>query len=280
MKTQNRILTLFLGLLLPYIGLCQIPDIGLIGGGGYYFGDVGRSYNIVPKNIFYGGFIRHNFNKHFSIRATILKGEVSADDNDSKRDFRQNRNLSFKSPITEFSTQIEFNFFPYKIGTKHNKTTYVFLGVGVLGYNPMGEFNGEWYDLRPLCTEGQGLNSVNNIKPYSKVAICMPFGVGYKHSFSKRFSCSLEWGLRKTSTDYLDDASGVYFDTNTLSFEYGLASAYFSDPSGNGIDKSGQQRANSKNKDWYSIMAFTFSYKLWSKPEACNRFDLLFQRND
>ena len=115
------------------------------------FEDVGRSYNIVPKNVFYGGFIRHNFNKHFSLRATILKGKVDANDNESKRDFRKNRNLSFQSSITEFSTQIEFNFFPYKIGTKYNKTTYVFLGIGVFSYNPMGEFNGEWYDLRTLC---------------------------------------------------------------------------------------------------------------------------------
>ena len=61
------------------------------------------------------------------------------------------RNLDFQSVITEFSSNFEFNFSPYKIGSKkYNKTIYIFSGISGFKYNPKGFYNGTWIELQPL----------------------------------------------------------------------------------------------------------------------------------
>ncbi len=43
------------------------------------------------------------------------------------------------------------------------------------------------------------------------IIFSIPFGVGVKYSFSKHIAASIEWGMRKTWSDYLDDVSTTYY---------------------------------------------------------------------
>jgi hypothetical protein len=65
-------------------------------------------------------------------------------------------------------------------------------------------------------------------------------------------SFGLEWGMRYTFTDYLDDVSGVYFDNETLKIQKGNLVAQLADRS-DVIHVAGTQRGNSKTHDWYSF---------------------------
>ena len=120
----------------------------------------------------------------------------------------------------------------------------------------------------------------------------IPFGFGMKWAISRRVNVALEWGLRKTFTDYLDDVSMKYPDVELLSAEKSPAAAMLSvrmyeswaadqglnislGPNGQPLSEpdykayleklktaSGRQRGNSEDNDWYSIFGITFTFKI------------------
>ena len=134
--------------------------------------------------------------------------------------------------------------------------------------NPKGKLDGEWVELQPLGTEGQGtiLRNANNeiVKKYSKNQIVIPFGLGIKMNITHHLSFSLEYGMRKTFTDYFDDVSGLYPDLIALAEESPQA-AQMSDKSGypQGLNGSsfGLQRGDASNKDWYAVSGIIITYE-------------------
>ena len=120
--------------------------------------------------------------------------------------------------------------------------------------------------MQPLRTEGQA-------SPYKRLQPSVPMGVGIKMALGKRGCLGFEWGMRKTFTDYIDDVSGSYADPTVLASTNGTASAALSDRS---IDSDpitnnniGRQRGNSQNKDWYSFLGITLSFKFKQKENTC-----------
>ena len=102
--------------------------------------------------------------------------------------------------------------------------------------------------------------------------IAIPFGIGVKMNVSKKVGLGLEWGPRKTFTDYLDDVSGTYPDPLLHPFA-SIRSASLSDRSkhaGNNINK---QRGNPRTKDWYFFFGVTLSIKLNFKAPPCYAYD-------
>jgi hypothetical protein len=132
--------------------------------------------------------------------------------------------------------------------------------------NPKTEINGDMVELQPLGTEGQGsdLSSKNN---YSLTQLCIPLGVGVKFALGKKAALSLEYGIRKTFTDYLDDVgSGSYVDPSLLSVANGPLAADLSNRSLDG-DRFGK-RGNASTKDWYTFFGGSLTFRL-GKPNKC-----------
>jgi hypothetical protein len=242
----------------------QNYEIGVFLGCSFYLGDLN------PAGFFKfsqpaGGLIyRYNINNRFSFRGNVLVGEVTASDNQSTSAFQQERNLNFKSPIDEASVEFEFNFFEYEIGNpKFNFSPYIFGGFGIFRMNPEGNLNGQWIDLQPLHTEGQGTQD-NPDAPYHLIQPCIPFGIGIKTNFSATLCLSIEWGLRKTFTGYIDDVSGVYPNPAQLAKQQGPNAALALEMSNrsNNPDHAtmvGTERGNGKD-DWYSFAGIILSF--------------------
>jgi hypothetical protein len=249
-------------------------EIGVFLGGSYYIGDLNPfgHFNQFTKPA--GGFVfRYNLDPRLAVRANVLFGGIEGHDSFSKSDAALQRNLSFKSPITELSGQLEFNFLDYQIGNEKRKfSPYIFLGIAGFKFNPQGELNNNWVALQPLGTEGQGLDGGASKKKYKLVQISIPFGVGVKANLSKNIGISFEWGIRKTFTDYLDDVSTKYYDPVKLAAARGGTAAVMSDPS-IGTDpaysNTGRQRGNASNKDWYCFAGIALTVKLKEKRETC-----------
>ena len=219
-----------------------------------------------------GAVFRYTLNPRFAVRANAFLGNIQADDALSPNLGQQQRNLNFKSKVSEFSVQAEFNFLEYQIGNERNKfTPYIFAGVGVFKFNPVATYNNYNFTLQPLGTEGQGLEGGPK-KKYKLTQMSIPFGVGIKTNLAKRIGLSIEWGMRKTFTDYLDDVSTTYYDPAALAASRGAVSAVASDPS-KGTDPKytnvGRQRGNPTTKDWYSFAGFVLTLKLKEKRESC-----------
>jgi len=245
-------------------------EIGIMGGGSYYLGDINSKHfdYMMPSG---GIVIRKNIDRRIVVKSELLLGNIRADDARNRNDtMKLNRNLHFRSPIYELSGQVEFNFLPYETGNSlYPFTPFIFAGISLFRFNPKAESNnGEWVALQPLSTEGQGTTSFQDRKKYALTQFSIPMGGGFKIAVNKTFNIILEYGIRKTFTDYLDDVSTSYIGGNLI--DMSPLGIEMSDKSLNGPQAKDFQRGDSKDKDWYTFTGITLSFKILSEKERCN----------
>ena len=221
---------------------------------------------------------RYKVTRTSAVKANLFFGYIGGDDRLTKEVARNNRNLNFRSPILELSGQYEYMLIKERVGHRYNLRgihgwrnigieSYLFGGVGAFYFKSKGKYNGSWYSLKPLCTEGEGL--VPTRKKYSSVQVCIPFGIGFKYNVSKNrnWYIGIEYGMRKTFTDYIDDVSTTYFDPNVLASSNGVIAAQLANPTNHSagndnMTKAGQQRGDPRDKDAYMFAVITVYYKL------------------
>jgi hypothetical protein len=265
---------LFVGLIVMLTSVAsfaQRSEGGIFLGASYYLGDLNPNVQFGNSSPAYGLVYRYNLDTRWALKLNALYGTLIGDDASSVGWDKQ-RNLDFQSHILDFSGQIELNFFPYYTGSsKYTFTPYIFTGLAIFSFNPKTKYDGEWYELQPLGTEGQGTTAYPGRKSYALTQLSVPFGVGFKVSISKYVCMGFEWSMRKTFTDYLDDVSTEYPDPIKLAGEKGNLSAVLSNRSldvpGQTPIVAGMQRGNSHTKDWYSFAGITFTVKILGKKD-------------
>ena len=246
-------------------------EVGFIGGASYYLGDLNTTHfnNSLP---FGGIVIRKNIDRRFSYKAELLYLNIAADDRDDATDtIAINRGLHFRSSVFELSGQIEFNFLPFEAGNAlYTWTPFVYTGLSFFHFNPQAENkDGLWVNLQELGTEGQGSNSFPERKKYPLTQLAIPLGGGLKIAINPSFNIILEYGVRKTFTDYLDDVSTTYPEgVNSNVADISNATYEMSDPTGTHI--AGDQRGDPDKKDWYSFVGITLSFKLNNQTKGCD----------
>jgi hypothetical protein len=241
-------------------------EVGVFLGGAYYIGDLNprKHFNLTQPAA--GVFYRFTPNYRYAFRGGINWGKIMGDDSQSDDADQLQRNLNFKSQIIEFNALAEFNFLEYRISNdKYKFTTFLFLGIDVFTHKPMANMGKYWVELQPMHTEGQS-------KGYKLTQVAIPFGVGMKMNVSKKVGIGLEWGPRKTFTDYLDDVSGTYPDWQTA-VAFNKHSQALSDRSKNAGNNVNKQRGNPRTKDWYFFFGITLNIKLNMKAPPCYAYD-------
>lgn len=275
-------------------------ELGLFMGTSYYLGDlnsvhfrggfasndysadkrIGLTDDLSFSLPAFGLQFRRNFNHRMSFKASLLYGYVEALDA-TGGSFEQLRNLSFRSDLFELSTQMEIYF--HEINQKDDRkliSPYFTTGIAILAFNPQGMLNpGSWQNIAPYNTEFQGNQdpiSLAEIKDYKTIQLTVPIGLGVKWYLSNRLSLSVEWAMRATFTDYLDDVSTIhqpstYIDENGAQQNGLTGNAYLFANGGNPTDpKDYRQRGFANTDDWYNFTGFTISW-LFQKPiNQCN----------
>lgn len=226
--------------------------------------------------------------KRIGVKSSFVYGWVGGSDTYTEEKFRNNRNLSFSSDIYELSLQAEFYITKpnykreyynlLKTGSFAESilsiqiSSYVFVGIAGIYFNPKAQFlDGDWYSLPDLNTAGQGLPGAP--EKYSQFALAFPIGFGFKIPLSKKLSIGIEYGLRFTNTDYIDDCSGTYYDSESIRKAYGDVAAYFSNPA---LQKApsdalynstlpGEIRGDKNDNDSYMFGFIHFYYNLGKK---------------
>jgi hypothetical protein len=254
----------------------QRVEIGPFFGGSYYIGDINPNKHFSRTQLAGGVIARYNINPRWALKANIFAGKVEAYDSDTFNDFQLRRNLHFRSNIYDFSGQIEFNFFEYMTSNPEMPfAPYIFTGFALYRFNPQANLDGEWFDLQPLGTEGQGMTAYPDRKAYSLTQFSFPFGLGFKVRISNSIAFGGEWSLRRTFTDYLDDVSTTYVDPFKMNAERGpIATALanrMTDVSSTEVIE-GQQRGNSKRSDWYSFAGVFITFKISGKNDRCSAY--------
>ncbi len=257
-------------------------DIGFTIGGMNYIGDLNNQSMFGTVNLAYGGMYRLNFDERWSMRIDIDYGHVEG----GNPDYIARRNLSFHSYIFEGALRAEFNFFPFSMRDDHYVwTPYIFAGLGFFAYNPKAYFTdplsgeSDWYELQPLGTEGQGSPVAPDRTPYTLKQLAMPFGIGFKYHPSKSFTLSVEYGFRKTWTDYIDDVSTTYVDNEQLAYYMGEITAGLADRSSEVepgyVNAAGMKRGDDSLDDWFAYFNVSFTVSLdfifgWMLKKKCD----------
>lgn len=204
----------------------QTYEIGLFAGGTNNIGDVGRTNFILPSGPAYGALFKWNKSKRYAFRASIFKGNFTADDTKSSMPSREQRGYRVENSILEYSLGIEFNFVEYnlhKLGPAF--TPYLYTGLTYFRY----DFN--YIDALQV----QDINQKDG-------SFAIPMTVGAKYRLSQVLILGAEIGARYTFTDNLDASNPE--GSNFEQFRFG----------------------NILSDDWYVFSGITLTYTFGRKP--------------
>jgi hypothetical protein len=253
----------------PVILLAQgAPEVGIFAGMSTYNGDLQpRSITFRQSHPAFGILIRKSVYKGLGLRLGASFGKVSGADSLSSDSSVRSRNLSFQSNITDVHLLLEYNFFDYK---ETGFTPYVFVGISVFHFDPYAQdTSGLRVYLPPLSTEGQGLSTYPDRKPYNLTQVSIPFGIGVKYALSPVVNLGFEFRMHATFTDYIDDVSTTYVDEKNLLAERGPTAVQYAfrtdELPGHKADlypPDGTPRGSAAHNDWYYFTGFTLTFNL------------------
>jgi len=222
--------------------------------------------NTRPSVTMYGSGLYKNI---IGLRFQITMGQVMAFDSILKSNHktygRYNRNLSFRSTITEVVLLTEFYPFQFKQTALENLLSPYFLtGLGFFNFNPVAKSGNNWINLKPLHTEGQGFTEYPGRKDYRLNQWNLPFGAGFNFHASSVVHIAFEFVYRKLFTDYLDDVSTSYIDPSDFNANLSLSMSKLAIQMANRQKNAGtnvptgELRGNPDNNDAY----FSFNFKI------------------
>lgn len=205
----------------------QRSEIGFGIGTLNYTGDLVRNYHVSYSKPAVTAFYRSNISKIVSFRAGLLIGKMGASDSKPIDAFAAKRNYSFNITLVEASTMMEYHFLDWRDDKYFVRfTPYVFAGVALFGIS----------------------GHANKPTEYSNVQGAIPFGMGVKYIMNPKYYLSLEFGMRKTFFDYLDNVS--------------------EDPSG----RKNYQYGNPNNNDNYFFLGLSITRTFYNIPCPTNPY--------
>lgn len=167
--------------------ISQRSEVGVGLGTFNYTGDLARNYYFGFSRPAGTIFYRANLSSVISLRTSITAGKLAADDRKHPIDaFADKRGYSFDISLLEAAVGFEYHFLDWRDGKRKLRfTPYLFGGFGLFGISGVQ----------------------NKTASYSNVQMAIPFGGGIKYVVNPKYYLALEFGVRKTTFDYLDNIS-------------------------------------------------------------------------
>ena len=261
-------------LALPIMLQAQYAEIGILAGGSTYLGDISEvAFTAKETHPSIYGFFKWNFNPYIGVKLSGGYGRISGDDANSSRAYANLRNLSFTSDIYEGALLFEWNLTGFTAKRLRQRfSPYVFAGVSVFNHNPRAFYNGQWIDLQPLGTEGQGTTAFPERDPYGLTQVGVPMGGGVRIALTEKWTLGAEVKFTKTFTDYLDDVSTTYVAQDVLIAENGILAWNLSNRTGEYLNTEPLNwdeavvRGDPADKDWFIVGGITIARNLLQPP--------------
>jgi hypothetical protein len=246
----------------------QHSEIGAWLGSATYFGDLNPDYNLSQTRPAFGLLYRYTVGDYVVLKAGLAAARLQHRDDLSKNPFQQARNLSFRTNIYELSGQIDLHFKKYIIGSeKYYFTPYMTAGIALFKFNPQTKYDGEWYNLNPLGTEGQWQPDFSGRTRYPLIQLAAPLGLGIKYWMRNKWNFYVEAAYRHTLTDYIDDVSSVYVSNDLLTD--GSLAAELADRSDEVVEvpigEVGKQRGDITANDGYLMLNMGLTYTIFNR---------------
>lgn len=204
----------------------QRSEIGFGLGTLNYTGDLVRSYDFRYSQPAATVFYRSNISPVVSFRAGLIGGKLAASEKPIDK-FAAVRDESFNIFLMEASTVMEYHFLNWRETKRFVRfTPYVFAGLALYGFTGNEAKTAE----------------------YSNIQGAVPFGLGAKYVHNPKWYFALEFGIRKTFSDYLDNVSAG--DQRFKNFRYG----------------------NPNDNDNYYFLGFTLTRTFYTIPCPTNPY--------
>ncbi len=232
------------------------------GGLSYYLGDMRAKTDLRFIEPHLAVALLYRLSEHFSARGEINLYRLSAKQEGGPIWYN---NLSFRSTNSAAYVGLQADLFGFH--TERFIKPYIFGGIGMTFINPKAYYQGKWYSLRPLQTEGVAYNRL------VRIALV---GIGVSFKYNDRLGFAVELSDNFANSDYLDDVSTNYPDPTGMS-ELALA---LSDrrpeltnlPTGYPArNEPGNQRGNPKIKDSYGFLSLRAEYLIGSPMRRAER---------
>lgn len=206
-------------------------QVGINGGVFVYQGDLTPSDLGSYKTLepVFGGFVSRILNPSLLLRTNFAFGKLSG--NDAKYNnpaYRQHRNYSFTTPVTEISELLVWNMKSNngnELGLRFSP--YAFAGIGVNFLKIKRDYSN--FEERYFAASTNIINGlaadINQRPPGAELVI--PIGLGMEFYLTPKLSLTAETNIRYTFNDYLDGFSlGAnpdnkdFYHSNTIGFLY------------------------------------------------------------
>lgn len=183
-------------------------EVGVLGGGSFSLGDVNhKPFTHLEPTL--GAFLKYKFNGHWEIKfeGTGWKSGVG-----------EVNGVYRATPFGQGAVMAEYNFYNYG-GTPYeayssNVTPYLFWGLGFMAFK-------------------------------GGVSASMPFGIGVKYRFGKRWNLGAYWSMQKLTSDKFDGVDDPYH----------LNKGFL------------------MNRDWNSTVAVYLSFDFWRICAKCQNYN-------
>jgi hypothetical protein len=266
-----------------YGGVGVTNFLGDLGGGNDIGANDFTDLDVAATRMTVNAGVKYQLNQFISARGSLTWGLLKGEDKNTKEQFRGTRDLSFRSNFWELSLMGEFYFLQnsrngaYRLrGVRGNKGLkmdfYLLGGIGFMYFNPKAELNGKYVALQPIGTEGQGLPGQK--EKYKRTTLTIPLGIGVAKSIDRYWTIGVEFMYRVTFTDYIDDVSGNFYDTEAIIEANGgnrdIAQLISSGVNGNGFE--GQKRGNPKQNDAFMTGTVTVTKKILARRRSRPKF--------
>jgi len=241
-------------------------EIGLLGGGTIFKGTISSpSIFNNEMNILMGVNIGYTIYSNLSASLTIMSTKLSNSDLNSSNNEQISRGMSFITSILGISPAINFDFVDNRLYTKAKRfRPSVGVGLDFVSFNPTGTYKNKSFNLQPLGTGGQFIDSLK--KPYSTMALGYFVNFKLKYQINRFNSAGLFFTLHQSMSDYLDDVGPDEYPS-VAKLKNGKtdpeAAIYFSNPSSKPISQ-GQLRSSPNNaRDSFINFGFFYARKLF-----------------
>jgi hypothetical protein len=245
---MRKILLVFATVWITVSGNAQVTaDIGVWGGTSVYLGDLDKTNPLLPLNPNFGGYFRYNFNSRVGLRAMFLTGKFSDEG------VIEGEPWSFNKGVQDLSLQVEINFLKYILGVEKTPySAYVTAGVGVAYFS---------YEMDPafIASFNPQHNKGGNPPNESVITPTVPFGIGFKYSLGQKLGIGIEYQMRKTFSDKLDNlddplAYNIYNTDSTVKQEITYTDVLH-------------------NNDWSGYLGIHLTYKIYMGKKACPAYE-------
>lgn len=224
----------------------------------YYLGDLREQIDLKDIGMHGALGVNYRLTERIAARGELRYYRISGSQEGTRNQYN---NLSFRADNVDGYLGLQVELLKFSNQPRFNP--YVFGGAGFTYITPKANYQGAWYSLAPLQTEGVA---------YPRTIRILLAGIGVSWQYDERLSFGVELSDNFANSDYLDDVSGFYANltgASELAIKLADRRGELNPPLP--LNDPGNVRGNPRVKDAYGFLAVRASYLISTRAKRLEK---------